>query len=53
MRNTAMRMRTDRLRVAAGAVMLAVVLYGLLAAAGLVSDHDSLMPVRAQQESRR
>ena len=33
-----MRMRTDRLRVAA---MLALVLYGLLAAAGLVSDHGS------------
>ena len=48
-----MRMRTDRLRVAAGAAMLAVVLYALLAAAGLVSDRDSLVPVHAQQESRR
>ena len=48
-----MRMRTDRLRVAAGAAMLAMVLYGLLAAAGLVSDRDSLVPVCAQQESRR
>ena len=52
-RNTAVKMRTDRLRAAAGAAMLAVVLYALLAAAGLVSDHDSLVPVRAQQESRR
>ena len=48
-----MRMRMDRLRVAAGAAMLALVLYGLLAAAGLVSDHDSLVPVRAQQKSQR
>ena len=49
-----MRVRTDRLRVAAGAAVLAVVLYGLLAAAGLVSDRGSLVPVRAHQhESRR
>lgn len=43
----------NRLRLVAGATLLAAVLYGLLAAPGLVSDRDSLVPVRAQQESRR
>ena len=48
-----MRMRTDRLCVAAGMAVLAMVLYAVLAAAGLVSDRDSLVPMCAQQESRR
>lgn len=48
-----MRMRTDRLRATAGAAMLAMVLYTLLAAAGLVSDHDSLVPACAAQGGRR
>lgn len=47
-----MRMRTDRLRAAAGTALLAVVLYALLAAAGLVSDRDSLVPVRSQEVRR-
>ena len=38
-----MRMK-DKLRLAAEAAMLAAVLYGLLAAPGLVSDRDSLVP---------
>ena len=40
-----MRMK-DKLRLAAGATMLAAVLYGLLAAPGLVSDRDSLVPAQ-------
>ena len=43
-------MRTkDKLRLVAGAAMLAAVLYGLLAAPGFISDRDSLVPVRAQE----
>lgn len=36
----------ERLRLVAGAAMLAAVLYGLLALPGLVSDRDSLVPAR-------
>lgn len=46
-----MRIR-NRLRLAAGAAMLAAVLYSLLAVPGLVSDRDSLVPVRAQEARR-
>lgn len=47
-----MRMK-NRLRLAAGAAMLAAVLYSLLAVPGLVSDRDSLVPVSTTREARR
>jgi len=43
----------ERLRVAAGALLLAAVLFTLLAAPGLVSDRDSTVPLQPAQEARR
>lgn len=41
------------LRLAAGAAALAIVLYALVAAPGLMSDRDSLVPASAAREARR
>ena len=43
----------SRLKLAAGAVLLAATLYALTAAPGLLSDRDSLVPANAPQEARR
>ncbi len=43
----------ERLRLAIGAVLLAAVLFALLAAPGLVSDRDSTVPLQPAQEARR
>ncbi len=44
--------KNNRLRLAAGMAMLAAVLYGLLAAPGLVSDRDSIVPAHAREARR-
>ncbi len=43
----------ERLRVAAGAVLLAAALFALLAVPGLVSDRDSTVPLQAAREAGR
>jgi hypothetical protein len=47
-----MRIRNG-LKLVTGAALLAAMLYALLAAPGLVSDRDSLVPVGAMRETRR
>jgi len=42
-----------RLRVAAGAALLAAALFALLAVPGLVSDRDSTVPLQAAREAGR
>ena len=42
-----------RLKLAAGAVLLAATLYALAAAPGLLSDRDSLVPASTPQEAQR
>ena len=42
-----------RLRVAIGAVLLAVTLFALMAAPGLVADRDSTVPLRPVREAGR
>lgn len=44
---------SSRLKLAAGAVLLAVTLYALAAAPGLLSDRDSFVPVSAPREAQR
>ena len=44
---------SERLRVAIGAVLLAVVLFALMAAPGLVSDRASTVPLRPVREAGR
>ena len=41
------------LEVAGGAVLLAAVMWGVLAAPGFLSDQDSTVPVMHVQEARR
>ena len=41
------------LEVAGGAVLLAAVMWGLLAAPGFLSDQDSTVPAMHVQEARR
>ena len=49
-----MRMNwSERLRVAIGAVLLAVTLFALTALPGLVSDRDSTVPLRSVREAGR
>ena len=49
-----MRMNwSKRLRVAIGAVLLAVALFALMAMPGLVSDRDSTVPLRPVREAGR
>jgi len=43
----------ERLRVAAGAVLLAAALFALLAVPGLVSDRDSTVPLQQVREAGR
>ena len=43
----------ERLRVAIGAVLLAAGLFALLAAPGLASDRDSMVPLHQAREARR
>lgn len=40
-------------KVVGGAVLLAAVLFGLVAAPGLVSDRDSTAPLRPVREARQ
>ena len=47
-----MRTRT-RLKLAAGAALLAVILYALAAAPGLLSDRDSLVPAGTTRQVLR
>ena len=51
-RTDAMKLRTG-LSITAGAALLAAVLYALVAAPGLLSDRDSLVPASAAREARR
>ena len=44
---------SGRLRVAIGAVLLAVALFALMVMPGLVSDRDSTMPLRPVREAGR
>ena len=44
---------SERLRVAIGAVLLAVALFALMAMPGLVSDRDSTVPLRPVWEAGR
>ena len=44
---------SGRLRMAIGAVLLAVVLLALMAAPGLVSDPDSTVPLHGVREAGR
>ncbi len=43
----------ERLRVVAGAVLLAAALFALLAVPGLVSDRDSTVPLQPVREAGR
>ncbi len=43
----------ERLRVAAGALLLAAALFALLAVPGLMSDRDSTVPLQPAQEAVR
>ena len=44
---------SERLRMAIGAVLLAVALFALMAAPGLVADRDSTVPLRPVREVGR
>ncbi len=44
---------SERLRVALGAVLLAVALLAAVAAPGLLSDRDSTVPLRPVREAER
>ncbi len=43
----------EKLRVAIGAVLLAAMLFAVMAAPGFVSDRDSTVPLHPRQEARR
>ncbi len=43
----------ERLRLAVGAVLLAALLFALLAVPGLVSDRDSTVPLQPVREAGR
>ena len=44
---------SERLRVAIGGALLAMALYALMAAPGLVSDPDSTVPLHGVREAGR
>jgi len=43
----------EKLRVAIGAVLLAAMLFAVMAAPGFVSDRDSTVPLHPRQEAWR
>lgn len=48
-----MRRIGSLMRIAGGATLLALVLYGILALPGLLSDRDSMVPLRTAPQARQ